>query len=75
MGIADKKDTREMTPVPLMTPDRARDIGRAYKGWGNYLQSQGLVVEADHADHDAQWWIAYAVALAQTNQKGASDER
>jgi hypothetical protein len=52
-------------PKPLMSAIKARDIARAHKSWAEYLAEQGLRPEAARAERDAQWWLTYALALAQ----------
>jgi hypothetical protein len=53
-------------PAPFMNARKARDIGRAHQGWASYLTGQGLDAEAARAMRQAQWWLTYAIALAQT---------
>jgi hypothetical protein len=50
----------------MMTPERARDLGRAHQAWAEYLTGQGLEREAARAARDAQWWLTCAITLAQT---------
>jgi hypothetical protein len=38
-----------MPPLPPMTAERARDIGRAHQTWAKYLADHGLELEAAHA--------------------------
>jgi len=54
-----------MPPIPLMTAEKARDIGRAHKAWAGQLADWGLAREALRAERDAQWWLTYALALGQ----------
>ena len=55
-----------LPPPALMTPDRARDVGRAYKALADYLSDLGAQREAVRAERDSQWWLTYSIALAQT---------
>lgn len=52
-------------PKPLMSAERARDIGRAYQAWSEYLAAQGLTAEGRSAAQQAQFWMTYAIALGQ----------
>lgn len=55
-----------LQPVPLMSAEKARDIGRAYKALADNL----LPIEpreAAKAERQSMWWLAYAVTLANTN--------
>lgn len=65
-------DMPPIPPVPLMTPERARDIGRNHHAWAAYLISQDLTVEAERTERQAHWWLAYAMALAQTTKPEGS---
>jgi hypothetical protein len=58
-----------LPPAPLTTPEKARDIARDYKAWAVRLTEYGLTREVAVATRDSQWWLTYAIALAQT-QKG-----
>lgn len=60
-------------PIPMMSAEHARDIGRRFKGWADYLGSVNLVAEATRAERQASWWLAYAVALAQTTKPGSGE--
>lgn len=55
-----------LPPTPMMTPAKARDVARAYKAWSDQLAEMGLPREAGRAARDSQWWMTYAIALAQT---------
>jgi hypothetical protein len=58
-----------LPPPPLMTPQKALDVGRAYKALAEHLVDLGAQREAGRAERDSQWWLAYAIALAQTQPK------
>jgi hypothetical protein len=58
-------------PVPLKTPQEARDMARAYKGFADHLREQGLLAEARLHERQSQWWLAYAAVLAQTPGEGS----
>lgn len=55
-------------PTPLMTATKARDVARAYKAWSAQLTEMGLARESAVAARDSQWWMTYAIALAQTKE-------
>jgi len=52
---------------PLMTPERARDLARSYKALAEQLAEAGDNAESRRMERDAQWWLTYSIALAQTN--------
>jgi hypothetical protein len=53
-------------PVPLMSPDKARDVARAYRTLADHLTEFGLPRQAGIALRDSQWWLTYSIVLAQT---------
>ena len=55
-----------LPPTPLMTPERARDVGRAYKAFATHLTDLGVRGEAGNAERQIQWWLRYSISLAQT---------
>lgn len=59
-------DPLSLPPAPLMAPDKARDVGRAYKALAEHLSELGAQREAGRAERDSQWWLTYSIALAQT---------
>lgn len=62
--------TMQLPPIPLMTADKARDVGRSYKALADHLTEFGLPRQAAAAMRDSQWWLAYSIALAQTDKSG-----
>lgn len=55
-------------PVPMMTPEKARDIARAYQGLAEHLReidapARQIMLE----ERRWQWWLTYAITLTQTN--------
>jgi hypothetical protein len=59
-----------MLPTPpLMTQDKARDVGRAYKAMAQHLSELGAQGEAGRMERDSQRWLTYAIALAQIPPK------
>jgi hypothetical protein len=53
-----------LTPVPLMTPERARLVARGYKALADQLAQNGIPSEAARAERQSQWWLTYSIALA-----------
>jgi hypothetical protein len=49
----------------LMSPLRARNLARYYKGFATALRADGYTTEANQAERDAHWWLNYALALSQ----------
>jgi hypothetical protein len=60
-------------PVPLMSAVKARDIGRSFKGWSEYLDAQGLRLEARTAERQSQWWLAYSITLSADDRAADPD--
>lgn len=61
-----------LPPVPVMTPQKARDVGRLYKALAIQLADLGVAAQAARAERDSQWWLTYSITLAQT---GEGDEK
>ena len=59
-------DPFSLPPTPLMTPEKARDVGRAYKALAEHLSEIGAQREAGRAERDSQLWLTYSISLAQT---------
>ena len=55
-----------LPPTPLMSSEKARDVGRAYKALANRLTELGVQREASVAMRDSQWWLTYSISLTQT---------
>jgi hypothetical protein len=55
-------------PIPIMSPEKARDVGRAYQGLAKHLTDIGVPTEAARLERTAQWWLTYSIALAQTKK-------
>lgn len=53
-------------PTPSMTPEKARDVGRAYRALASHLTELGVQREAGVAMRDSQRWLTYSISLAQT---------
>jgi hypothetical protein len=52
---------------PLMSPDRARDIGRLYQALSEQFEATGGATQAARELQKAQWWLTYAITLTQTS--------
>jgi hypothetical protein len=63
-----------LPPIPLMSAEKARDVGRAYKALADHLTEFGLPRQAAAATRDSQWWLTYSIALAQTNRGGSEGD-
>lgn len=61
-------------PVPLMTPQKARDVARGYQGLAQHLAELGVNTEAARLERTSQWWLTYSIALAQANQPDAKGQ-
>lgn len=58
-------------PVPMMTPEKARDIARAYQGLAEQLREiDAPLRQIQSEERRSQWWLTYAITLAQTNGGG-----
>jgi hypothetical protein len=51
-----------------MSAATARDTARAYQGLAEHLRKAGAIGEAARNERSSQWWMAYAIALAQTKE-------
>jgi len=58
-------------PIPMMTPEKARDRARLFQAWAVTMDEEGDTVEAARAARLALWWLAYAGALAATKPDAA----
>jgi hypothetical protein len=54
--------------IPLMSPERARDIARGHKWLHQQYDETGMPREAARALRDSELWLGYALALANTRQ-------
>jgi hypothetical protein len=70
---AGRKLMSEFVPPqpPLLSPEKARDLARAYKALAGQLTETGQARQASLAMRDSQWWLTYAIALAQTGKDGS----
>ena len=66
-------DTPEADRIPPMAPDKARDVGRAYKALAEHLADLGAQREAGRAERDSQWWLAYANSLGAITTRDVDD--
>ena len=58
-------DTPEERRVPLMPPDKARDIARSCKFLADEYAEVGMPRQAANMLRESNWWMAYAISLAQ----------
>jgi hypothetical protein len=49
-----------------MEPGKARDVARGYQAMADHLHEVGYLREATRLERQAQWWLTYSIALAQT---------
>ena len=52
--------------VPKMAPEDAQDIARGLKWLAESYEKAGYARAATRAERDSQWWLTYAISLAQT---------
>jgi hypothetical protein len=55
-----------------MAPDKAQDIARGLKWLAQSYEAAGMRRDSQRAEIDSQWWLAYAISLAQTPQVAKS---
>ena len=58
---------------PLMTAERARDIGRLHQALAEQLEAAGGTGQAAREMQKAQWWLTYAITLSQTGTPTGKD--
>lgn len=70
---ASMSDTPTLPPsmIPMMTAEKARDIGRGNKWMAQSYAEAGMTREATRCERDAVWWLAYAMTLANTKPDAA----
>jgi len=49
---------------PEMPAEQARYVARGYKALAENFAQHGIVSEANRAERQSQWWLAYSVSLA-----------
>ena len=50
---------------PLVSAIKARNVARLYKGLADALRTDGIVAEANAAERQSNWWLAYSLSLSQ----------
>ena len=70
--MSDQPATPGPAIAPLMSPERARDIGRLYQALSEQFEAMGGRAQAVRELQKAQWWLTYSVTLAQTGHDGAA---
>ncbi len=54
------------TKIPMMPPEKARDIARGFKSLAQDYVDVGMTRDAARYERESLWWLAYAVTLANT---------
>jgi hypothetical protein len=54
--------------VPLMAPEKARDIARGLKGLADAYADAQMQRQAAAALRDSEWWLRYALTLEATSK-------
>jgi hypothetical protein len=49
-----------------MPPEKAQEIARGLKWLAQSYYEAGMAREYARAERDSQWWLTYAISLAQT---------
>ena len=49
-----------------MPPEAAQEIARGWKWLAESYTQAGMLRDATRAERDSQWWLTYAISLAQT---------
>jgi hypothetical protein len=55
--------------VPLMAPQKARDIARGLKWLADRFADAGMPEHASACLESSTWWLRYAATLQQTGHK------
>ncbi len=63
----------EAARIPLMPPEKAQEIARGLEWLAQSYAGAGMARDATHAERDSQWWMSYAISLAQTPPYRTSD--
>jgi hypothetical protein len=59
--------------VPLMSSEQARDTARSYKFLADDYTNVGMARQAANMLRVSNWWMGYAISLAQAEAKGRGD--
>jgi hypothetical protein len=59
----------ESRRVPIMPAEKARDIARSYKFLADDYTEVGMARQAASMLRESNWWMAYAISLAQAEGK------
>jgi hypothetical protein len=54
--------------IPLMTPEKARDIARAHKWLADSYAESDMRRQSAAALRESEWWLAYALTLEATRK-------
>jgi hypothetical protein len=69
--MSDQPTTPAPAMPPLMSPERARDIGRLYQALSEQFDASGGTAQAARELQRAQWWLTYSITLPQAGSKEA----
>jgi hypothetical protein len=58
-----------LPPVPLISPQRARDIARGHMALAEQYHVAGMIDRALDANREARTWLAYSSALSATGSE------
>jgi hypothetical protein len=61
--MSDDPNLLPPSPIPRVTPPRARGIARGLKRLADEYAENGMHHEADAMTRGSEWWLAYAVTL------------
>jgi hypothetical protein len=62
-------DTPEQRRVPMMSAEKAREIARSAKFLADDYAEVGYARQAAAMLRESNWWMAYALSLAQGEAK------
>jgi hypothetical protein len=54
---------RQAHTIPLMEPERARDIARGLKWLADRYADADMASEAEETLRDSEWWLGYSAIL------------
>lgn len=57
--------------VPLMAPQKARDLARMTKALSEMFAEEGMAAQSNRMLRESEWWLGYALTLEATKGKEA----
>jgi len=69
--MSDQPTTPAPAMPPLMSAERAHDIGRLYQALAEQFEAGGGNAQAARELRKAQWWLTYSITLRETGSKEA----